>query len=896
MAPCAFITLGTQGDILSLQAPPSRTQCPEFILPTIWHAGLLAARHCTTLLLRLLCDPTAVDLTDGASNFTPAEFAWLQEQYVTDDVRNILETGGHGKRRQAANLLTARYTLHFAALLPPETTEEFTKRKAWKTIAARDAMAPRVEETEPERVERLTKAPTRIYNWVKSHSERRQRHPEGPKIAPIPTGRSPRKKTAWDIYKAEHPDTAEVPVITAPDGSRRADIGTFQKTVHSQFTQLPEEIKAKYEAKARELEVDDANEAESSGLRAEALRAAKARQLPDYIKSSLAHWQKETGYIFFCYACRIDEFGQLSAFSSSEEETPGPVFPLGPEAVETIAHMVVNGSAMTLIPEAVRSTNAMEAEINEASGSAQEASPQDPGGTEIVSRPGEATFTSEDAPPSDAEPLPCPSPVRSRKSVKAKREAAALRTRKARGKKQMATKKQAATEGGQQVAPSRVMKKANGDPPPSVAPAETADMPVQVSTVATVESSQATGTGRSQRQRTHSAKAMGHGLRKSAGYKTRGRTKSRPANAKELKRARKNETGRGTNKRVKGAVILGVHACLYFACAADEGRGGKGYSGTLRNLVAQFANKNLPPKPLLCRTCHGFGPENFKMVLHYKVGIAGRWGALCLNCHHMAYPDQAQLTDIEVDLIERQRREDEVLAQLEKDHKMAERLQRRVDAEMARDQKRADESTERLEMTASQLASMQASHEVGDSGTGKIARRVGRTARKSSGGKRPKRFLDDDGRKERSEDGSGDKHGRKRGGGAKDPNIDGKADEDIDVVLLRIVIWYDENKAPLIWMGTVPRVGFTLVGLLGWVRLARLECDFGCFFKRWTPEEDICDWRGPLIWHDTLIVPEEGMRSLLLKRSFITQCPGIKWELRALLTGEFGPDGGPIID
>ncbi|OBZ66662.1 hypothetical protein A0H81_13512 [Grifola frondosa] len=275
----------------------------------------------------------------------------------------------------------------------------------------------------------------------------------------------------------------------------------------------------------------------------------------------------------------------------------------------------------------------------------------------------------------------------------------------------------------------------------------------------------------------------------------------------------------------------------------------------------------------------------------------------------MAYPDQAQLTEVELDLIERQRHEDEVLAQMEKDAKMAARLQRRADAEgakerkklealekkMARDQKRADESAEWLEMTASQLASMQASNEVGDSGAGKIARRVGRTARKSSGGKRPKRFLDDNGG-EPSEDGSGDEHDRKRRGGRKDPKIDSKADEDIDVVLLRIVIWYDENKSPLIWMGTVPRVGFTLVGLLGWVRLATLECDFGCFFKRWTPKEDICDWRGPLIWHDTLIVPEEGMRSLLLKRSFITQCPGIKWELRALLTGEFGPDGGPIID
>ncbi|OBZ66996.1 hypothetical protein A0H81_13047 [Grifola frondosa] len=138
-----------------------------------------------------------------------------------------------------------------------------------------------------------------------------------------------------------------------------------------------------------------------------------------------------------------------------------------------------------------------------------------------------------------------------------------------------------------------------------------------------------------------------------------------------------------------------------------RGTGGKSYSGTLRNLVAQLANKNLPPKPLLCRTCHGFGPDNFKMVLHYKVGMAGRGGNVP-QLPPMAYPDQAQLTEVELDLIEQQRHEDEVLAQMEKDAKMAARLQRRAGRR------------ERLEMTASQLASMQASNKVGDVSKGDI--------------------------------------------------------------------------------------------------------------------------------------------------------------------------------
>ncbi|OBZ67222.1 hypothetical protein A0H81_13046 [Grifola frondosa] len=464
-------------------------------------------------------------------------------------------------------------------------------------------------------------------------------------------------EATWLQEQAEHADTVEVPVITAPDGSRRADIGTFQKVVHSQFSQLPAEVKAKYAAKARELELEEAEEAGSSELRAEALRAAKARQLPEHVKATLAQWQNETGYIFFCYACGIDELGQLSAFaewvgedreecsfeqiicqaagwsienmrskylefgrsifdpghrqkedagpemgtadagiadtvrklavdvsdsSSSDDETPGPVLSIPPEEIETIARIVVKGSAMTLAP------------INEAGGSAQDATAQVPGPREERSERGEGTFGG--APPSEAEPLPCPSPEQSGSgqdataevpgpteersghgegtfegappseaeplprpspeqsgSVKAKREAAALPTAKARGKKQAARKR------GQQVAQSRGIKKAKGDFPSTVTPAETADTPVQVSTVAAGESSQATGNGRSQRQRTHSAKAMGFAslaekarFEEKHGTQAKGKDKVMPANAKEPKRARKNETCR----HVSGCLLV----------------------------------------------------------------------------------------------------------------------------------------------------------------------------------------------------------------------------------------------------------------------------------------------------------------------------------------------------
>ncbi|OBZ69431.1 hypothetical protein A0H81_10626 [Grifola frondosa] len=394
-------------------------------------------------------------------------------------------------------------------------------------------------------------------------------------------------------------------------------MGTFQKVVHSQFSQLPAEVKAKYAAKARELELEDTEGAGSSELHAESLRAAKARQLPEYVKATLAHWQKETGYIFFCYACGIDDLGQLSAFtewvgedreecsfeqiicqaagwsidnmrskylefgrsifdpghrqkedagadtgradagivdtmrnlvadvsdsSSSEEETSGPALSIPPEQIETIARIIVKGSAM------------MPAPINETSESLNwpcrpagvpKMHPHTPWPDRRNQRARRGHIREcppcQAEPPSAAEPLPCPSPEQSLR-------AAARRTGKGRGKKQSATKR------GQQVAQSRGIKKTKKDSPSTVIPADTAEIPVQVSTVATVES----GNGRSQRQRTHSARAMGFAslaekarFEEQHGRQDKGKDKVMPANAKEPKRARKNETSRATNKRVK---------------------------------------------------------------------------------------------------------------------------------------------------------------------------------------------------------------------------------------------------------------------------------------------------------------------------------------------------------
>ncbi|OBZ74725.1 hypothetical protein A0H81_05771 [Grifola frondosa] len=233
----------------------------------------------------------------GVSNFTPAEVTWLQEQYATQEVCELLKAEAHGCLKAIATLLTTRYTADFRDCLPAETDAEFAKRRANKTLAERDELVQKHAETTDARAERLMKAATRIYNWVKVHSKNRKTHAEVTKIAPIPTGRSPRKKSAWDVYRAEHPDVTEVPVVTADDGKRRGDLTAFTK-----MAQLQAE-----EANKTTDEVGD------TALTVEARRAAKAGQLPDYIRATIDHWQVETGWVSFCFAGGIDDVGELSA-------------------------------------------------------------------------------------------------------------------------------------------------------------------------------------------------------------------------------------------------------------------------------------------------------------------------------------------------------------------------------------------------------------------------------------------------------------------------------------------------------------------------------------------------------------------------------------------------------
>ncbi|OBZ77879.1 hypothetical protein A0H81_01586 [Grifola frondosa] len=175
----------------------------------------------------------------GASNFTPAECAWLQEQYVTDDVRNILETGAVASVDSGQCFDGSLYfTLRCVAA--PETTEEFTKRKAWKTIAEREAMEARqkklnqnVWNASPRHQRASTTGSNHIANCGKGILR-------APKLRPSLRD-DRRAKKRLGIFT--EPSILLLPKFLS--SLHLMDLAgghwTFQKTVHSQFTQLPEE-------------------------------------------------------------------------------------------------------------------------------------------------------------------------------------------------------------------------------------------------------------------------------------------------------------------------------------------------------------------------------------------------------------------------------------------------------------------------------------------------------------------------------------------------------------------------------------------------------------------------------------------------------------------------------
>ncbi|OBZ65750.1 hypothetical protein A0H81_14375 [Grifola frondosa] len=210
------------------------------------------------------------------------------------------------------------------------------------------------------------KAATRIYNWVKAHSKNRKTHAEVTKIAPIPTGRSPCKKSAWDVYRAEHPDVTEVPVVTADDGKRRGDLTAFTKMAQLQYASMSPADKEAYAQRAEEAN----KTTDEVGIRRSPWKLVEQRQLPDYIRATIDHWQVETGWVSFCFAGGIDDVGELSAcaewtgrdvqgrgfediLSTAKtvvEEAPQP---LTNEVMCEIARMAVAAGAGQLAPEEV---------------------------------------------------------------------------------------------------------------------------------------------------------------------------------------------------------------------------------------------------------------------------------------------------------------------------------------------------------------------------------------------------------------------------------------------------------------------------------------------------------------------------------------------------------------
>ncbi|OBZ68073.1 hypothetical protein A0H81_12016 [Grifola frondosa] len=104
----------------------------------------------------------------------------------------------------------------------------------------------------------------------------------------------------------------EVPVVTADDGKRRGDLTAFTKMAQLQYASMSPADKEAYAQRAEEAN-KTTDEVGDTALTVEARRAAKAGQLPDYIRATINHWQVETGWVSFCFAGGIDDVGELSA-------------------------------------------------------------------------------------------------------------------------------------------------------------------------------------------------------------------------------------------------------------------------------------------------------------------------------------------------------------------------------------------------------------------------------------------------------------------------------------------------------------------------------------------------------------------------------------------------------
>ncbi|OBZ65199.1 hypothetical protein A0H81_14815 [Grifola frondosa] len=213
------------------------------------------------------------------------------------------------------------------------------------------------------------------------------------------------------------------------------------------------------------------------------------------------------------------------------------------------------------------------------------------------------------------------------------------------------------------------------------------------------------------------------------------------------------------------------------------------------------------------------------MVLHYVVGMVGKWGALCLNCKQWHYPPQPQPTAAQIATVEAQRAADLREEEMHKDQKLAERLQHQLDRQALAAEKKELRLTDKVQKNRERMLECKRLLEESVS-------MIACTSR-----------LDPRRRRSSSEDNSGKDEEKRRAN--KQPGVKASKQDD-DLQEMRIVIWYENFQDPYVWNGRVSRRGFTVKTAIGVEETARLEAlgiTSTVLLQQWTDANDLCSWK-----------------------------------------------------
>ncbi|KAI0038614.1 hypothetical protein FA95DRAFT_1613247 [Auriscalpium vulgare] len=262
------------------------------------------------------------------TRFSQAESELLARVFASPDVRALLLQKGKGKfdlsPTRIADIVVREYRDAFDAPFPAESEEAYQARRA----AAHPKSHCRVEQKAAEMVEahiaRMTKAPDRIYNWVKNHTSKAPTRYRG-----IPRLPQPKHRTASVSGYTVYFKSDKKPAKRAGEG-----VGAYSARCSAAWHALSPEERAQWTATAaaaadtadstsandehppsQDGGNDDNDHAEwpnEVGV-TEFQRAQYAESMPYDVARTLESWKVATGWVGMVMVRGIDAVGQVAS-------------------------------------------------------------------------------------------------------------------------------------------------------------------------------------------------------------------------------------------------------------------------------------------------------------------------------------------------------------------------------------------------------------------------------------------------------------------------------------------------------------------------------------------------------------------------------------------------------